>query len=332
MGHLESELASVERSRKVSIAPMMDCTDRHFRYFLRLISRNILLYSEMVVTAALLKGNHRKFLDFDPFEKPVAFQLGGNDPKDLAVCSKIVEDTGYDEINLNIGCPSGRVKNGGFGACLMADPRLVAECVYEMQQTVSIPVTIKTRIGIDQHDSYSQLHHFVGSISKAGCKTFIIHARKAWLKGFSPKQNRIIPPLMYDFVYQIKNDFPQLSIIINGGIKDMDQVEDHLLKVDGVMIGREAYQNPYFLSQIDRRIFNDNHPILSRQQILNAYLPYVQKQLNAGVRLHQITRHIFGIYHAAKGARHWRSYLSDNTFKKHASTEPLIEAMARIAA
>ncbi len=311
---------------------MMDCTDRHFRYFLRLISHHVLLYSEMVTTGALLHGKHPRFLEFDRLENPVAFQLGGSHPKELGICSKIVEDSGYDEVNLNVGCPSGRVKEGGFGACLMADPDLVARCVDEMKRNVSIPVTVKTRIGIDHQDSYSQLHHFVATVSQAGCNIFIIHARKAWLKELSPKQNRTVPPLIYDFVYRIKRDFPGLLILINGGITDLDQVEHHLSKVDGVMIGREAYQNPYFLSQVDQRFFNGGHPVPSRQNILDAYLPYVQQQLDAGVRLHQITRHIFGIYHAVPGARRWRSYLSESTFKKGASTDPLIQAIERIAA
>ena len=326
------EEASVESGRKVSVAPMMDCTDRHFRYFLRLISRHVLLYAEMVTTGALLHGKRPRFLEFDPLEKPVAFQLGGSHPKQLGICSKIVEDAGYAEVNLNIGCPSGRVKEGGFGACLMVDPELVARCVDEMKRNVSIPVTVKTRIGIDQQDGYSQLHHFVATVSQAGCKIFIIHARKAWLKGFSPKQNRTVPPLIYDHVYRIKGDFPKLLILINGGITDLDQVENHLSKVDGVMIGRAAYQNPYLLAPVDRRFFNDSHPVPSRQKILDAYLPYVQQQLDAGLRLHQITRHLFGIYHAVPGARRWRSYLSESAFKKVATADPLIRAIEGIAA
>ena len=324
--------ASVERGRKVSIAPMMECTDRHFRYFLRLISRHVLLYAEMVTTGALLNGNRQHFLDFDPLESPVAFQLGGSHPKELGTCSKIVEDAGYDEVNLNVGCPSGRVKEGGFGACLMADPELVARCVDEIKRNVLIPVTVKSRIGVDHQDSYSHLHHFVATVSQAGCKTFIIHARKAWLKGLSPKQNRTVPPLLYEYVYRIKRDFPKLLISINGGITGLDQFENHLSKVDGVMIGREAYQNPYFLAQVDQRFFNDSHPVPSRQKILDAYLPYVQQQLDVGVTLHQITRHIFGMYHAVPGARRWRRYLSESVFNKNASTEPLIRAMERFAA
>lgn len=332
MEEVVGEKSLVQRSRKVSIAPMMDCTDRHFRYFLRLISRHVLLYSEMVTTGALLHGKRPHFLEFDPLEKPVAFQLGGSNPKELGICSKIVEDSGYDEVNLNVGCPSGRVKEGGFGACLMADPELVGRCVDEIKRNVSIPVTIKTRIGIGQQDSYPQLHHFVATVAQSGCKTFIIHARKAWLKGLSPKQNRTVPPLLYDYVYRIKRDFPKLVILINGEITDLDQVENHLSKVDGVMIGREAYQNPYFLSQVDQRFFNDSHPIPVRQNVLDIYLPYVQQQMDAGVRLHQITRHIFGIYHAVPGARRWRRYLSESAFKNDASTEPLVRAIERIAA
>ena len=263
-------------NRRFSVAPMLDWTDRHCRYFHRLLSKHALLYTEMVTTGALIHGDKHRFLQFNASENPVAFQLGGSNPKDLAVCAKMVEEYGYDEINLNVGCPSDRVQNGSFGACLMAEPALVAECIAAMSQVVSIPVTVKSRIGIDDKDSYEELVQFIGTIADTGCKTFIVHARKAWLKGLSPKQNREVPPLDYERVYQLKRDFPGLEIIINGGITTLEQAALMLDQVDGVMVGREAYQNPYILAGVDNLLYGDIKEKVSRQEIVKTLIPYIQ--------------------------------------------------------
>lgn len=281
---------------RFSVAPMLDWTDRHCRFFLRLISKQALLYTEMVTTGALLHGDRQRFLQFDPSEHPLALQLGGSDPAGLAACAKMAEDFGYDEVNLNVGCPSDRVQNGSFGACLMAEPELVAECVGAMRKAVSIPVTVKSRIGIDDRDSYEELIKFIGTVAEAGCDTFIVHARKAWLKGLSPKQNREVPPLRYDTVYRLKQDFPTLQIVLNGGITTLDQAEDVLGNgVDGVMVGREAYHNPYILAEVDRRLFGASAEVITRAEIIEKLLPYIEQQRAEGVRLHSITRHILGL-------------------------------------
>ena len=306
---------------------MLDWTDRYCRFFHRLISQHALLYTEMVTTGALIHGDHHRFLQFDTVENPVAFQLGGSHPQDLASCAKMVEDYGYAEVNLNVGCPSDRVQNGRFGACLMADPALVAECVAAMSQAVAIPVTVKSRIGIDDLDSYEELVHFVATISDAGCKTFIVHARKAWLSGLSPKQNRDVPPLRYDLVYQLKKDFPQLEIIINGGITSLEQAEEMLNQVDGVMVGRESYHNPYLLADVDRRFYGAANDSLSRQAIVALLMPYIQEQLKAGVRLNSISRHILGLFHGEPGARGWRRYLSENVSKSGADEQVIMAAL-----
>ena len=306
---------------------MLDWTDRYCRFFHRLISQHALLYTEMVTTGALIHGDHHRFLQFDVVENPVAFQLGGSHPQDLASCAKMVEDYGYAEVNLNVGCPSDRVQNGRFGACLMADPALVAECVAAMIQAVAIPVTVKSRIGIDDLDSYEELVHFVATISDAGCKTFIVHARKAWLSGLSPKQNRDVPPLRYDLVYQLKKDFPKLEIIINGGITSLEQAEEMLSQVDGVMVGREVYHNPYLLADVDRRFYGAVNDGFSRQAIVALLIPYVQEQLKADVRLNSITRHILGLFHGEPGARGWRRYISENVSKSGADEQVILEAL-----
>ncbi|UOA08312.1 tRNA dihydrouridine(20/20a) synthase DusA [Methylobacter sp. S3L5C] len=309
------------------VAPMLDWTDSRCRFFHRLISKHAFLYTEMVTTGALIHGDHHRFLQFNAVENPLAFQLGGSNPLDLAICAKMVEDYGYMEVNLNVGCPSDRVQNGRFGACLMADPLLVAECVSAMSQAVAIPVTIKSRIGIDERDSYEELVHFVDTIASAGCKTFIVHARKAWLSGLSPKQNRDVPPLRYDFVFQLKKDFPQLEIIINGGITSLDQAEEMLKNVDGVMMGREAYHNPYILADVDRRFFGaDSHP-LSRQAIVAALIPYIQEQLKNEVRLNSVSRHILGLFHGESGARGWRRAISENVSQSGADEKVILEAL-----
>jgi tRNA-dihydrouridine synthase A len=314
-------------SHRFCVAPMLDWTDQHCRYFHRLLSKNALLYTEMVTTGALIHGNTQRFLEFNFEEHPVALQLGGSNPRDLAICARMAEETGYDEVNLNIGCPSDRVQNGKFGACLMAEPQLVGDCVAAMQAVVEIPVTVKSRIGIDEHDSYEKLTQFIDTVAKAGCETFIVHARKAWLYGLSPKENREVPPLRYDVVFQLKRDFSQLEIVINGGITTLAQSVELLNHVDGVMLGREVYQNPYLLAEVDNVLFENNYPILSREQILVELLPYIQKKLVSKVRLNSVTRHILGLFHGEYGARLWRRYLSENTFKTSNNEQILLSAL-----
>lgn len=306
---------------------MMDCTDRHDRYFLRLIAPNVLLYTEMVTTNALIHGDYRRLLAYDNIEHPIALQLGGSDPSALAQCARLGEEFGYDEINLNVGCPSDRVKSGRFGACLMLEPVLVAECIAAMSAVVNIPVTVKCRIGVDHHDSYEQLISFVETIARTGCNVFIIHARKAWLNGLSPKQNREIPPLCYEVVRQLKNDFPHLTIIINGGIKTVTEIQEHLMHVDGVMIGREAYSNPYLLADIEKNIFASEKPNVTRHEIIAQFLPYVEEQLKQNIKLSSMTRHILGLYQGQKGARQWRRYLSENSHHPHAGSEVINQSL-----
>ncbi|MCK5872157.1 MAG: tRNA dihydrouridine(20/20a) synthase DusA [Methylococcales bacterium] len=310
-----------------SVAPMLDWTDRHCRYFYRLMSKKALLYTEMVTTGALIHANQHRFLHFNPEENPLALQLGGSDPQELALCARMAQDYGYDEVNLNVGCPSDRVQNGQFGACLMAKPALVAECINAMTQAVAIPVTVKSRIGIDDQDSYQALSDFIEIIADAGCQTFIIHARKAWLQGLSPKQNRNIPPLRYEVVYQLKQDYPRLNFILNGGITDLDQIKQHLLQTDGVMLGREVYNRPFLLAEIDSKIYGVSQSSKTRQQIIEELLPYIDRQLSHGIRLHSITRHILGLFHSQKGARNWRRYLSEQAVKKNADKTVLLEAL-----
>ncbi|MCG8379555.1 MAG: tRNA dihydrouridine(20/20a) synthase DusA [Proteobacteria bacterium] len=298
-------------NHKICIAPMMDHTDKHFRYFMRLLSKNTVLYTEMITTGAIIHGDRNRILEFNEIEHPLAIQLGGNRPEELAESAHIAENEGYDEINLNIGCPSDRVQNGQFGACLMSKPELVANCVSEVLSKVHLPVTVKTRIGIDEQDSYEFLKSFVTSVSNAGCNTFIIHARKAILSGLSPKENREIPPLHYDRVYQLKSDFPSLNIVINGGITNLNQVKNHLQYVDGVMLGRIAYQNPYMLSLADRLFFESSAIIPSRQEILENYKYYIDKQIKNGIHPKNLTRHIIGLFQGQPGARQYRRLLSE---------------------
>ena len=319
-------------NRAFSIAPMLDWTDRHERYFLRLISRNVLLYTEMVTTGAILFGNHHRHLHFDSAEHPLALQLGGSDPVDLATCAKIAEDYGYDEVNLNVGCPSDRVQSGSFGACLMATPEVVADGVAAMKSVVSIPVTVKHRIGIDDQDSWDELCNFIEVVAQGGCEVFIVHARKAWLKGLSPKENRDIPPLHYDVVHRLKQSYPQYQFVINGGFKILEDCLEQLDYVDGVMMGREAYHNPYVLKDVDRLFFNDDHPIPSRHDIIENLIPYVESQLQQDQRLNSITRHILGLFNGVPGAKAWRRYLSENAHKPDAGVKVLKEALARINA
>ena len=297
--------------RRLSVAPMMDWTDRHCRLFHRQITRHTWLYTEMVTTGALLFGNVPRHLDYSDEEHPIALQLGGSDPADLAASAKLGEQWGYDEINLNCGCPSERVQKGAFGACLMAEPKLVADCVKAMCDAVSIDVTVKHRIGIDEITSYDFVRDFVGTVAAAGSKTFIVHARNAILKGLSPKENREIPPLRYEIVYQLKRDFPDLEIIINGGITTQQEIDEHLLHVDGVMLGREAYHNPYLMADFDARYYGDETEIKTRQQIIHAMLPYITAQLKKEVRINNITRHMLGLMTGMPGARAYRRQLSD---------------------
>lgn len=309
---------------------MLDWTDRHCRFFHRLLTKEAILYTEMVTTGAILYGDPARQLRFNSQEHPVALQLGGSEPQELAQCARIAQDYGYDEINLNVGCPSERVQKGAFGACLMAEPQLIAECVSAMQAAVAIPITVKNRIGIDDQEDYADLHHFIDTVSQAGCQTFIIHARKAWLKGLSPKENREIPPLRYDLVYQIKQAFPALEIIINGGITTLEQCQQHLQHVDGVMVGREAYHNPWLLAQVDPLLYSTPAPLESRQAALLAILPYVQAQLDAGVPLGHISRHLLGLFQGMPGARAFRRLISENAHKPDAGVKLLRDALAKI--
>lgn len=299
---------SCMQSRRVAVAPMMECTDRHYRYLARLLTRHTLLYTEMIATAALLRGSGRG-LEYDPAEHPLALQLGGSEPGELAACARRAGQAGFDEVNLNVGCPSGRVRAGRFGACLMAEPERVAACVAAMQAETGVPVSVKTRIGIDERDSYEELVDFVSTVADAGCMTFVIHARKAWLHGLSPKENREVPPLRHDVVYRLKRDFPELCIVLNGGLRNLDEAARALERVDGVMIGREAYHNPYLLAGIDRRLFADPAPAPSRQEVLRRYLVYAEAQNRRGVPPGVLLRPLLGLFHGVAGARGWRRRL-----------------------
>ncbi len=318
--------------RRLSVAPMMDWTDRHQRVFMRGLTKNTLLYTEMVVAPAIIFGKDGpgRFLDFSDVEHPIALQLGGSDPKQLAQCAKIAQDWGYDEINLNCGCPSDRVSAGRFGACLMGEPELVADCIKAMQDATDLPVTIKHRIGIDDLDSYELLCAFIDKIAQTGCSTFIVHARKAWLKGLSPKQNREVPPLRHDVVYAIKEDFPDLEIILNGEIKSVDQAASHLDKLDGVMIGRAAYEHPYIMAEADQKIFGSDREIISRKDALERFMPYVEKQVENDVYLRHMAKHLFGLFQGIRGAKAWRRHLSENMFLDNAPAELILDAAQHI--
>ncbi|MFK7608196.1 MULTISPECIES: tRNA dihydrouridine(20/20a) synthase DusA [unclassified Pseudomonas] len=307
-------------SRRFSVAPMMDWTDRHCRFFLRLLSKNALLYTEMVTTGALINGDAERFLRHDETEHPLALQLGGSTPADLAVCARMAQEAGYDEVNLNVGCPSDRVQNNMIGACLMAHPSLVADCVKAMRDAVSIPVTVKHRIGINGRDSYAELCDFVGTVRDAGCTSFTVHARIAILEGLSPKENRDIPPLRYDVAAQVKKDFPELEIILNGGIKTLEQCQEHLQVFDGVMLGREAYHNPYILAEVDQQLFGSTDLVITRAQALSLLRPYIAAHIAAGGAMHHITRHILGLGQGFPGARRFRQLLSVDI---HKAADPL---------
>lgn len=317
-------------SCKFSIAPMLDWTDRHCRYFHRLLSSETQLYTEMITTGAIIHGKG-DFLAYNEEEHPLVLQLGGSNSADLATCAKLAAERGYDEINLNVGCPSDRVQNGRFGACLMAEPQLVADCVSAMKDVVDIPITVKTRIGIDDHDSYEFLTDFISIVSeKSGCDQFTIHARKAWLSGLSPKENREIPPLDYQRAYQLKRDFSHLVIAVNGGVKTLEEAKEHLQHLDGVMVGREAYQNPYILAEVDQQIFGLDKPVKKRTQVVEEMYPYIEQQLVNGAYLGHITRHMLGLFQNMPGARQWRRYISENAHKPGSGIEVVEAALAKI--
>ena len=323
--------------RRLTVAPMMERTDRHCRYFLRLISRHALLYSEMITSAAILHGNRNRLLDFDDREHPVALQLGGCVPRELARCAKIAEDWGYDEVNLNVGCPSGRVQSGRFGASLMAEPDLVAACVEAMAAATALPVTVKCRTGIaggiaggnGGREGYENLRTFIETVARAGCGTFIVHARIAVLGGLSPKQNREIPPLQYPLVHRLKEDRPELEILLNGGLRSLADVTDALRRVDGVMIGREAYQNPYFLASIEAELFNET--VASRQAVIEAYVEYSARALAESTPLHQLSRHVLGLFQGLPGARAFRRHISQNAHLEGAGIEVIADAAALVS-
>lgn len=314
-------------SRRFSVAPMMDWTDTHCRFFLRQLSRHALLYTEMVTTGALINGDAARFLRHDEAEHPLALQLGGSVPADLALCAKMAEAAGYDEVNLNVGCPSDRVQNNLIGACLMAHPALVADCVKAMRDAVEVDVTVKHRIGINGRDSYAELCDFVGQVRDAGCRSFTVHARIAILEGLSPKQNREVPPLRYEIAAQLKRDFPDLEIILNGGIKTVEECREHLQTFDGVMLGREAYHNPYLLAQVDQQLFGSSTPVISRADALQAMRPYIERYLAAGGAMHHVTRHVLGLAQGFPGARRFRQLLSVDIHKTQAPLELLDQAI-----
>nr|WP_206834562.1 tRNA dihydrouridine(20/20a) synthase DusA [Marinobacterium iners] len=318
--------------RRFSVAPMMDWTTSDCRVFHRLFSDHTLLYTEMVTTGALIHGDAARHLDYHASEHPVALQLGGSNPSELAQCARMAEEWGYDEVNLNVGCPSDRVQNNMIGACLMAHPQLVAECLGEMRAAAGIPVTVKHRLGIDDLDSFEHLHQFVETVRQSGCTSFTIHARKAILQGLSPKENRDIPPLIYDHVYRIKALYPELEIIINGGIKTLAECDQHLERVDGVMIGREAYQNPWpLLSEVDQRYFGIDRPARSRMDIAEAFIPYLEQRLAEGAPLYAVAKHLLGLFHGQRGGKQFRRYLSENGHAREAGVDTFRAALALVA-
>ncbi len=314
--------------RRFCVAPMLDWSDRHCRVFWRQLSRRAVLYTEMVTTGALLHGDQHRHLQFSTEEQPLALQLGGSDPAALAASARLAEQWNYSEVNLNCGCPSDRVQNGFFGACLMSRPGLVADGVKAMRDACDLPITVKHRIGIDDQEGYEPLRDFVGAVHQAGCKTVIVHARKAWLKGLSPKENREIPPLNYDMVYRLKAEFSDLEVIINGGIETIDDALSHLSYVDGSMLGRSIYHNPYQLAEVDQRIYGDTKPAASRPEIVEALYPYIERELSNGARLHHITRHILGLFNGLPGARQFRRHLSQHAHRRDAGLEILQQALA----
>jgi tRNA-dihydrouridine synthase A len=320
-------------NKKINVAPMMDWTDRHCRYFLRLLSPSARLYTEMVTAAALIHGDADKLLQFDAAEHPVALQLGGSDPELMADAAAMGAKAGYDEININVGCPSDRVRSGAFGACLMSRPGVVADCVRAMQSVVDVPVTIKTRIGIDDFDSYEFLRDFICANVEAGCDTFVVHARKAILAGLSPKENRTVPSLDYERVYKLKREFPDLVIILNGGITSIDECRSHLEHVDGVMIGRQAYQNPWFLTELEQAFGSAaGYVVPDRHSVIQRMTPYIEREIAGGAELKHVTRHLLGLFAGQQGARAWRRYLSENAHRPGAGIEVLHDALEQLPA
>jgi len=322
--------SGIRLNRRFSVAPMMDFTDRYCRLFHRLLSKHAVLYTEMITTGALIYGDTRRHLHYDKAEHPIALQLGGSDPEALSQSVKLANDYGYDEVNLNCGCPSDRVQSGNFGAALMKDAPLVAKCFKAMKETSDTPITIKHRIGIDDDESYQFLSDFVGTIADAGCQTFIIHARKAWLTGLSPKENREIPPLNYEYVYQLKRDFPDLEVILNGGIKTLEHALDILRHVDGVMMGREAYQNPYLLSDVDQKIYQSKRPQITRKEVIRQFAQTLENELSSGVKLSHMTRHLLGLYKGVPGGRKFRQHISENAHYPNAGIDILFEALNHV--
>ncbi len=319
-------------SHKFCVAPMLHCTDRHFRYLARLLSKHCYLYTEMITTGALIHGDRDRWLSLHQGENPVALQLGGSNPDEMAKCAELAEEYKFDEVNINVGCPSDRVQAGKFGACLMLEPDIVAKCIKAMQLAASnIEVTVKTRIGVDNQDSYEFLSKFVEIMATAGCKTIIVHARKAHLSGLSPRQNRTVPPLHYEYVYRLKQDYPDLTFILNGGLKDKAEILTHVKELDGVMVGREAYDNPYFLTDIDELLFNVTADSLSRFEVLDRYKIYVQQQLDKEVPLKILAQHIFGLFNGLPGARAWRRYLSEHIYATDAGLEVIDEAVKAVS-
>lgn len=314
----------------LSIAPMMDRTDRHYRYFMRQITRHTLLYTEMVTSMAIEYGNTEKLLGFTPDENPLVLQVGGDDPKRLGHCARMAADFGYSEINLNVGCPSDRVKSGNFGACLMAQPERVADGVAAMMAASPLPVSVKHRIGIDDLDRYEDMVNFVTVVSATGCQRFSVHARKAWLQGLSPKDNRTVPPLRYSDVHQLKKDFPHLEIEINGGFKTLEAAKAQLTAVDAVMIGRAAYDNPYLFAQADQEFFGVSTPLLTRHQVVEAMLPYIDHWTSAGLRLNSITRHMMHLFHGQPGSRIWKRYITERACKPGAGAQVVAEALEQV--
>lgn len=325
-----SVLTNYGLDRRFCIAPMLDWTDRHCRYWLRLIFPQALLYTEMITSGAVLYGDRERLLRFDPAEHPVSLQLGGSRPADMAECAAIAEALGYDEVNINVGCPSERVQSGAFGACLMAEPQTVAACVEAMRKRVEIPVTVKSRIGIDTMEGYEPLKYFVSVVAAAGCEVFIVHARKAWLKGLSPRENRELPPLHYEYVYQLKQDFPDLTIVVNGGLQNINDIVMHLQHVDGTMIGRVAYQNPYSLIGIRKAVFGEPGGVPSRADIVHSYYEYIERCLEEGIYLKHIVKHMLGLYQGVPGAKRWRRQLTEQSVSSTATLDVVRSALALV--
>jgi len=323
-------MAQVARARRFSVAPMMEWTDRHCRFFHRLLTRRALLYTEMLTTGAIIHGDRQRLLKFNEAEQPVAIQLGGSDPRALAECARIAEDFGYAEVNFNVGCPSDRVQEGRFGACLMAEPKLVGDCVAAMKSAVRVPVTVKCRIGIDEQDTEIALEEFVSAVEAAKADAVIVHARKAWLAGLSPKENREVPPLDHERVYRLKAAHPNLAIVLNGGVAGIEQASAHMVHVDGVMMGRAAYQEPWRLLAVDPELFGEAAPFPSVRAAVEAFIPYVQREIAAGTRLHSITRHMHGLFQHVPGARAFRRHLATEAVKPGAGANVLLDALSRV--